>query len=72
MSAYTQEERMLIDIFYFVGEEADAELASRQLQERDLGMSILVSMMDKVEIARANSDGVVIRLTKNIPAQHPE
>jgi len=72
MSAYTQEERMLIDIIYFVGEEADAELASRQLQERDLGMSILVSMMDKVEIARANSDGVVIRLTKNIPAQHLE
>ena len=72
MSAYTKDEHMLIDIIYFVGEEADAELASRQLQERDLGMSILVSMMDKVEIARANSDGVVIRLTKNIPAQHPE
>ena len=72
ISAYTKDEHMLIDIIYFVGEEADAELASRQLQERDLGMSILVSMMDKVEIARANSDGVVIRLTKNIPAQHPE
>ncbi|MBS3909131.1 MAG: ATP-binding protein [Actinobacteria bacterium] len=72
MSAYIKDERMLIDIIYFVGEEAGAEFASRQLHERDLGMSILVSIMDKVEIARASPDGVIIRLTKNVPARLPE
>ena len=72
ISAYTKDAQMLIDIIYFIGDESGAELASRQLHERDLGMSILVSIMDKVDVARANSDGVVIRLTKNIPAPDPE
>lgn len=70
LSAYATERSLIIDVSYVAKEAGGVEHASRQFRDRDLGMSILTTIMDKVEIMRAKQDGVTVRLAKDIPPEH--
>jgi len=72
LSVYATEQSLVIEVVFIAREPSGIEHAQRQLRERDLGMSILTSIMDKVEISRAREDGVTIKLAKDIPVEYPK
>ncbi|MEW5705312.1 MAG: ATP-binding protein [Actinomycetota bacterium] len=65
---YVAANKLLLDIKYSLREVTPLEKTAAQLYDRDLGMSVLTSLMDKVEIIKVKGNGVIIRLLKKIPA----
>ena len=62
IASYLRDHKLVIDVKYGAKEAAPVPPA-----EKDLGMSILTCIMDKVEIIRAKDHGTILRLIKDIP-----
>jgi serine/threonine-protein kinase RsbW len=56
--------KLIIDINYSSKESGEAWKG--QLYERDLGLSIITSLMDRVEVIRESSEVVTLRLVKRL------
>ncbi len=67
VTSYAKDGRLVIEVKYPTKEVVSIEKTPSQAHERDLGMSILTSIMDKVETTRAKDHSVIIRLVKKIP-----
>lgn len=67
VDSYSELNKLFIDIKYMTKEASPVEKLRAQLSERDLGMSILTSIMDKVEIMKTKDWQMVLRLIKKIP-----
>jgi serine/threonine-protein kinase RsbW len=67
INAYAEDKRLVIDIGFATREATSIEKTRMHLKERDLGMSVLTSIMDKVEVVRTKDNGVILRLVKEIP-----
>ncbi len=65
--SYAEDSRLIIEVKYPTKEAIPAEKTPAQLYERDLGMSILTSIMDKVEIMKSKDRNVILKLVKKIP-----
>jgi len=66
ISTYTQNGDLVIDVGFKAKEATSIEKIQTWFSERDLGMSILTSIMDDVEIAKAENNSVVIKLLKKV------
>ncbi|MBE0448107.1 MAG: ATP-binding protein [Actinobacteria bacterium] len=67
ISAYVKNRDLVIDVGFATKEAASLEKTHTQLKERDLGMSVLTSIMDKVEIMKTRNNAVILRLSKRVP-----
>lgn len=65
--SYARDNSLIIDIKYSTKDSALIGEAHFQTYDKDLGMSILTSIMDKVEVIKAKDQRIVLRLSKNIP-----
>lgn len=65
--SYAEDNRLVIEVKYPTKKAIPVEKTSAQLYERDLGMSILTSIMDKVEIMKAKDHNITLKLIKKIP-----
>lgn len=66
ISAYAESDRLIIDIGFIIAEAVSIEIVRMQLNERDLGMSILTSIVDEVEVIEPSPNRVILRLAKSI------
>lgn len=67
ITAYTKENSLVIDVEYPVKGVPHIEKPNSRSHEKDLGMSILTTIMDSVDIMSTPDQGVILRLVKKIP-----
>lgn len=65
--AYESDDNFVIDVKYASRDAAMLQRAHAQPSERDLGMDLLTSIMDKVEMIKSKDHEVILRLAKKIP-----
>lgn len=63
--AYEADSELIIDVKYAV-KDAAAIKTHAQTADRDLGMDLLTSIMDKVELIKEKDHEIVLRLSKHI------
>ncbi|MHB8842473.1 MAG: ATP-binding protein [Candidatus Aquicultor sp.] len=67
IAAYTNDDNLVIDVEYQAENVQQITKPDSQSIEKDLGMSILTSIMDEVDMIAAQNQGVILRLVKKIP-----
>lgn len=72
IACYVGDSKLVVDVEYPTKEAVSAEKVPLQSYEHDLGASVLVSIMDKVEVVRSKDRGTTIRLVKEMANDHPE
>lgn len=61
---HTRDGDLIIDVEYSLKEAGSIEKAYAQSQEKDLGISVLTSIVDNVEVVKTQNHSIILRLTK--------
>jgi serine/threonine-protein kinase RsbW len=67
LGAYRQDDELVIDVKYIAKDTGAAAKPLAPSPDRDLGMDLLTSIMDKVEMIKVRDHEVILRLVKQIP-----